>query len=82
MASITKRAFAAVFAAAQINGFGFFCRHFDRCEFSGLVTTVAKGLAFTQSTRAPVIAFASFDVDSIRGFLSNFWLHGDTFKVG
>ena len=82
MTSITKRAFAAVFAAAQINGFGFFYRHFDRREFSGLVTTVAKGLAFTQSTRAPVIAFASFDVDSVRRFLSNFWLHGDTFMVG
>ena len=82
MGTITKCTIATVFAATQINCFSFFCSQLHRLEFSGLVATITKGLTFTQTTRAPVIGFSSFDVGSVGGFLSDFWLHGDTFMVG
>lgn len=63
MAAITQWLVLRGFAAAEIDGAGFFCDEFYRGEFSVLMRAITKWLRFAFTTGAPVISFTLFYVD-------------------
>jgi hypothetical protein len=71
VASIAKRPFSRVLAAAEIHlstrlggvGFGTHAAPF--------VSTIAEGLTLTESTGTPVVRFSSFHIDGVGTFLGN-----------
>ena len=73
MASIAGHAIATVFATAEIDSFRFFSFVFLGRKRASLVTTVAKWLSGTFATGAVPVAFSSFNINGIRGFLGDMW---------
>jgi hypothetical protein len=74
MAAVTVGFIAAHFAPAKIDC-GTFCGiKLLRCEVSGFMGAIAKRLILALSASAPEIAFAFFNIDCVRRFLSNNWI--------
>lgn len=76
--TITKGTIDAVFTTTQVNCFGFFCSKCYGLEVSGLMTSVAKGLRLALTAGAPIVALTSLDFYSVRFFLWDGWVHGDS----
>ena len=77
MASVAESAFAAVFAAAEVNGAIFFSLVLGGGEFTALVCTVAEGLVLALAAGAPVIGLAGLDRGRVGAFLGAMGLaHG------
>lgn len=62
--SITKSPVAAVLASAKIDRAVFLRREWLGRKIGTFVGSIAEGLAFTLSTRAPVVGFAGFNCDN------------------
>jgi phosphoheptose isomerase len=60
-----------VLAPAEVEGLGFSGFKFDGRAVSGLMASITKGLVGAQSAGAPVIVFAGFNGNRIRGLLGN-----------
>ncbi len=69
VAAVAQGAGLGLLAAAEIHGFGFRGFVLLRRERPAFVRAVAKGLVLALTARTPPVAFASFYVDGIRGFL-------------
>ena len=71
VATVAHDIMPSMLAAAKIYGAGFFCLIFFGAKFRALVRAITERLGFALATRAPPVAFASFDFGSKRGFLCN-----------
>jgi hypothetical protein len=71
MASVAQNRGGGVLAPAEVEGLGLGGFKLDGRVVSGLMASIAKGLVGAQSTGAPVIAFAGFNGNWIRGLLGN-----------
>jgi hypothetical protein len=82
MAAIAKSTIATMLAATEIDRAVIFRLKLCRFEGGSFMGTVAKGLAFALSARAPIIGFSGFDIDGIRSFLCYGWVvHGNSIRV-
>jgi hypothetical protein len=71
MASVAQNRGRRVLAPAEVEGLGFSGFKFGGRVVSGLMASITKGLVGAQSAGAPVIAFAGFNGNWIRGLLGN-----------
>lgn len=71
MAPVAQNRGGSVLAPAEVEGLGLGGFKFDGSVVGGLMASIAKGLVGAQSTGAPVIAFAGFNGNRIRGLLGN-----------
>jgi hypothetical protein len=78
VATVAEDRLGAVFATAEVCGFGFRGIELYGREFGAFVAAVAEGLAGAQAAGAPEIAFAGFDFNSVGTLLGNGWFgHGE-----
>ena len=71
VAAVAGHAVAALFAAAEIDGFRLFGLEFLRRESAALVLAVAEWLAGALAAAAEPVALAGFDINGVRGFLGD-----------
>ena len=78
MAAVAEDGIGGVLAAAEVEGFGFGGLEFGGGKGAVFVAAVAEGLGIAAAASAPVVAFAGFDFDGVRGFLGDGWRgHGE-----
>jgi hypothetical protein len=80
MASVAQNRGGGVLAPAEVEGLGLGGVKFDGRVVSGLMAAITEGLVGAQSTGAPVIAFAGFNGNWIRGLLGNVRLGHEEFS--
>jgi hypothetical protein len=64
-----------VFAPAKIHGLCFGGIKFCGIKFRPFMRAITKRLILAMTTGTPVVAFAFFDANRVRSFLSNMWFH-------
>jgi hypothetical protein len=69
--AVAERTLLGMLTVAEIDGTIRFSLIRDRRKRGTLVGTVAEGLRFAVSARAPVVGLADFDEDGNRGLLRN-----------
>jgi hypothetical protein len=80
--AVAEDGVGGVLASTEIDSLGLGCLKFDRCAVGCFVAAVAKGLVGAEAAGTPEVAFAGFQFDGIRAFLSNFrFRHGEISSV-